>query len=171
MASDEAARDGFRREIPAAFNFGGEVVDAWARERPDDLALVWSDLAGNERRVTFAEMRTATNRMTNALAAAGIAKGDRVIVMLPRLPEWQIAMVGRLKVGAVPIPCIDMLTARHIACRLENSEARGAITTAGNVQMFAGASHLGAHSRSVRRRAAGRSWAPCWRESPTISRR
>lgn len=144
MTSYEAARDGFAWEIPATFNFGGDVVDAWARERPGHLALVWTDEAGSERRFTFAEMRAATNRMANALTEAGIAKGDRVIVMLPRLPEWQIAMLGCLKVGAVPIPCIDMLTRRDIAYRLENSAARGAVTTAENVEKFADAPDLAA---------------------------
>lgn len=142
MTSYEAAREAFAWEIPESFNFGGDVVDAWARERPDHLALIWSDEAGRERRFSYADMRAASNRMANALAAAGIAKGDRVVVMLPRVPEWQIAMVGCLKLGAVPIPCIDMLTERDIAYRLENAGARGAITTAGNVDKFADGADL-----------------------------
>ncbi|HUF86476.1 MAG TPA: AMP-binding protein [Thermohalobaculum sp.] len=142
MTSYEAARAAFAWEIPESFNFGGDVVDAWARARPDQLALVWSDEAGRERRFTHAGMRAASNRMANALVAAGIGKGDRVVVMLPRIPEWPIAMVGCLKVGAVPIPCIDMLTARDIAYRLENAGARGAITTAANVDKFAAGGQL-----------------------------
>ena len=38
--------------------------------------------------------------------------------MLPRLPEWQIAMVGAIKLGAIPIPCIDMLTPGDVAYRI-----------------------------------------------------
>jgi acyl-coenzyme A synthetase/AMP-(fatty) acid ligase len=142
MTSYEAARDGFAWEVPQTFNFGGDVVDAWARERPDHPALIWCDEAGVERRFSYAEIAAATNRMANALAAAGIRRGDRVVVMLPRIPEWQIAMVGCLKLGAVPIPCIEMLTERDIAYRLENAQARGAITTAPNVQKFARGAEL-----------------------------
>jgi acyl-coenzyme A synthetase/AMP-(fatty) acid ligase len=142
MTAYEAARDGFAWEIPETFNFGGDVVDVWAHERPHHPALIWCDEAGAERRFTYAEMSALTNRMANALAAAGIGTGDRVIVMLPRIPEWQIAMVGCLKLGAIPIPCVEMLTERDIAYRLGNSEARGAITTATNTHKFAGGAHL-----------------------------
>lgn len=137
MTSYDAAREAFVWQVPDTFNFGGDVVDVWAQERPHHLALIWTDEAGAERRFTYSEMRAATSRMANALAAVGIEKGDFVIVMLPRIPEWQIAMVGCLKLGAVPIPCIDMLTERDIAYRLENSGAAGAITTAPNIGKFA----------------------------------
>jgi hypothetical protein len=48
---------------------------------------------------------------------------DRVIVLLPRIPEWQISMVACLKAGAIPIPCIEMLTAKDIAFRVRDSGA------------------------------------------------
>jgi acyl-coenzyme A synthetase/AMP-(fatty) acid ligase len=142
MPNYEAARQAFRWQLPERFNFGADVVDAWARRRPDHLALIWSDEHGRERRLTFADMSRLTNRMANALAAKGVTKGDRVIIMLPRIPEWQIAMVGCVKLGAVPIPCVDMLTERDIAYRLENSQAVAAITTAPNIQKFTKAADL-----------------------------
>ena len=71
-----------RLEAPAAFNFGADVVDAWARD-PSKLALVWCDAEGNERRLTFDDVARASNRVANRLAARGVAKGDRVVVMLP----------------------------------------------------------------------------------------
>ena len=142
MTSYEAARDAFRWEVPETFNFGADVVDRWAAERPDHLALIWCDDAGNERRFTYADMAEATNRVANALEARGVKRGDRVIVMLPRIPEWQMAMVGCLKLGAIPIPCVEMLTERDIAYRLENSGATGAITTADNTHKFAGGDAL-----------------------------
>lgn len=156
MTSYDAAREDFSWEIPETFNFGGDVVDEWARSRPDHLALIWSDDFGNERRFTFDEMRRLSNRMANTLAEAGIERGDRVVVMLPRIPEWQIAMLGCLKLGVVPIPCIDMLTERDIAYRLESSGARGAITTASNTVKFPDGGEL------VVRLALGET-APGWR--------
>lgn len=137
MESYEAARQAFRWEVPESFNFGGDVIDRWARERPDHLALIWCDDQGNERRLTYADIARLSNRVANALSARGVKRGDRVIVMLPRIPEWQIAMVGCLKLGAVPIPCIEMLTERDIAYRLANSDATGAITTRANTGKFA----------------------------------
>lgn len=142
MPTYDAARRAFRWEVPETFNFGGDVVDAWARDRPDHLALIWCDDEGHDRRLTYADVARSSSRVANALAEAGVGKGDRVIVMLPRIPEWQIAMVGCLKLGAVPIPCIDMLTERDIAYRLTNSDAIAAITTAANTSKFASAPDL-----------------------------
>ncbi|MGE4340598.1 MAG: acyl-CoA synthetase [Pigmentiphaga sp.] len=142
MESYEAARQAFRWDVPESFNFGGDVIDHWAHEQPDHLALVWCDDKGNERKLTYADIAELSNRVANVLVARGVKRGDRVIVMLPRIPEWQIAMVGCLKLGAVPIPCIDMLTERDIAYRLANSEASGVITTLPNIGKFASGEHL-----------------------------
>ena len=57
--------------------------------------------------------------------------------MLPRIPEWQIAITACLRLGAVAIPCIEMLTERDIAYRVQNAEARGAVCRAAQTQKFA----------------------------------
>ena len=54
------------------------------------------------------------DRLAAAMRARGVAKGDFVVVMLPRIPQWQVAMIACLKLGAVAIPCIEMLTERGI---------------------------------------------------------
>ena len=128
-------------ETPATFNFGADVVDAWARD-PSKLALIWCDAEGNERRLTFADVARASNRLANRLAARGVVKGDRVIVMLPRVPEWQIALTACLKLGAVPIPCITMLTERDVAWRVGHSGASAAITSSAETPKFAAAGTL-----------------------------
>src|SRR6516162_2422209 len=128
----------FRLEVPGHFNFGADVVDRWA-ENSDHLALIWCDETGAERRFTFSEISRLSNRCANLFAALGLRRGDRVLIMLPRLPEWQISMVAALKLGAIPIPCIDMLTEADVAYRVAHSGARGAVTTAANVAKFAGA--------------------------------
>jgi acyl-coenzyme A synthetase/AMP-(fatty) acid ligase len=137
MADYETAHRRFAWEVPETFNFGGDVVDHWAKD-PTRLALIWCDDTGREERYTFADVSALSNRCANALSAAGVKRGDRVIVMLPRVPQWQIAMVGCLKLGAIPIPSIDMLTEGDVAYRIEHSEATGAITTAANCDKFGG---------------------------------
>ena len=119
----------FRWQVPDTFNFGVDVVDALAADA-DRLALVWCDESGAEERLTFADISRASNRLANALTAEGVTKGDRVVIMLPRCPHWQIAMSACLKLGAVVVPCITMLTARDLAYRLEHSGARAIVTTA-----------------------------------------
>jgi acyl-coenzyme A synthetase/AMP-(fatty) acid ligase len=134
---DETYR-AFRLEVPTHFNFGGDVVDRWAKES-DHLALIWCDEAGAERRFTFSEISRLSSQCANLFASLGLHRGDRILIMLPRLPEWQIAMVGALKLGAIPIPCIDMLTEGDVAYRIAHSGARGAVTMAASVAKFTGA--------------------------------
>jgi len=123
--------------VPEHFNFGSEVVDAWAADTAKP-ALIWCNGQGHERRLTFAEVAQLSNRFANLLRAHGVGKGDRVIVMLPRIPEWQIVMVACTKLSAVPVPCVTMLTEVDIACRVSHSEAVAAVTTRDNVHKFTG---------------------------------
>ena len=131
MRDYRAVYEAFRWDLPESFNFGGDVVDAWAAG-PERPALIWCDAAGAERRYSFADIARLSARFANLLSARGIGKGDRVVIMLPRIPEWQIATVGCLKLGAVPVPCIDMLSARDLAYRVEHSGAKAIVTTAAN---------------------------------------
>jgi acyl-coenzyme A synthetase/AMP-(fatty) acid ligase len=131
----EDIRKAFRWEVPETFNFASDVVDAWAKD-PAKLALIWCDESGREGRCTYARIADQSKRLGNVLRARGLKKGDRCIVMLPRIPQWQIAMVGCLRIGVIPIPCIDMLTAKDVRFRVEHSGAAGAITTASNASKF-----------------------------------
>src|SRR3546814_19856123 len=87
-------------------------------------ALIWCDSTGAEERYTFGDIAESSNRFANILRAHGVQRGDRFIVMLPRLPQWQIAMVGCIKAGVVPIPCIEMLTAGDVDFRVRKPEAK-----------------------------------------------
>lgn len=133
--SYEKIRREFRWQVPAQFNFAAYVVDRWAQD-PAKLALLWCDAAGREERFTFARVAELSRRVGSLLRASGLKKGDRCIVMLPRLPQWQLAMLGCLRVGVIPVPCIDMLTARDLRYRAEHSGAVGVITTGRNVSKF-----------------------------------
>jgi len=133
---DECART-FRWELPPTFNFGADVIDAQAR-RNDKQALVWCNEAGDERRFLFSDISRLSSQMSNLMLAQGLKKGDRVLVVLPRIPEWQIAMVACFKAGLIAIPCVEMLTAKDIGFRAAHSGAAGAITTAPNASKFDG---------------------------------
>src|SRR5262245_17621921 len=141
MTDYPATARGFRWAVPERFNFARDVVDHWAAT-PGKPALVWCNDADHERRLTFGDIGRASCRFANLLAAHGVGKGDRVMVMLPRLPEWQVAMVGILRAGAIPIPCIDMLTAKDVAYRVGHSGAVAAVTTAANTAKFADAARF-----------------------------
>ncbi len=128
----------FKWELPPTFNFGRDVVDRWAERQPTKLALLWCDDTGKERRFTFDDMRALTNRCAGLLHREGVRPGDRVIVMLQRVWQWQVAMIGCIKLGAVPVPCIDMLTAKDVAYRVGHCGATAVITHAESAGKFAG---------------------------------
>jgi acyl-coenzyme A synthetase/AMP-(fatty) acid ligase len=129
MTDYEATRRAFRLEVPRWFNYARDVVDARAASMPDALALVAAGPDGVERgRFSFRDIAEASNRVANALAAHGVGKGDRVLVMLPRVPEWHLALLGCIKLGAVPMPGTPLLTPHDVRYRLERSEALAVIT-------------------------------------------
>lgn len=127
----------FRWDIPETFNFGVDVVDVWAAER-DGLAIVWENAAGAEASYRFSDISRLSDQLAQSLRRLGVGKGDRVVVMLPRIPEWQISLIACLKLGAIIIPCIEMLTPRDIEYRVQNSEAKAAICRAEQSGKFAG---------------------------------
>lgn len=142
---DAMARD-FVLDIPHTFNFGRDVIDAQAA-RHDKPALIWCNDAGQERLFNFSDIARLSSQLAHLLTQHGISKGDRVLILLPRIPEWQIAMVACLKMGAIPIPCVEMLTAKDVQFRLNDSDAKAAITTVTNIDKFEG--HHNLQSRIV----------------------
>lgn len=131
MTDYENTHAAFEWDLPETFNFGGDVVDVWARD-PERLALIWCNAEGEEERYTYADIAALTNKFANVLKASGLEKGDRVLIVLPRIPAWQIALVACTKLGVIPIPCITMLTRKDLDYRFDHSEAKGIITTVEN---------------------------------------
>jgi acyl-coenzyme A synthetase/AMP-(fatty) acid ligase len=125
----------FSRDVPAEFNFATDVVEVWAQD-PNRLALICVNEAGEEQKHTYAQIAEAARRIGHTLTTGGVNAGDRVIVMLPRIAEWQISMVACLRIGAVPIPCITMLTASDLAYRCRDASAVAVITTEGETHKF-----------------------------------
>ncbi len=121
----------FRWDLPEHFNFATDVIDRHARDasRP---ALLWSDDEGREERYTFRDMQRMSNQFANVLAELGIGQGDVVLVILPRIPAWQVVMLGLLRMGAVAAPGATLLQPKDIAYRAQLSEAKAVITDVDN---------------------------------------
>jgi acyl-coenzyme A synthetase/AMP-(fatty) acid ligase len=129
MKDYELERRRFKLEVPEHFNFGLDIVDKWAEREPQKLALLAVDSNGeNPRQYSFSEMSKASNRFANILRRLGLKKGDRALLMLPRIPEWYVAIVGMLKLGVIPIPATTQCTSKDIEYRINTSEASMVIT-------------------------------------------
>lgn len=136
MTDYDAAYASFRWKRPERFNFATDVIDRWAAERPDATALLWSDERGEEHAYSFRDLRQRSLEAAHALTGLGLAKGDRVFVMLPRVPEWWFIALGCIRAGLVLMPGTSMLTNHDIRYRLEVARPKAVITDAESVAKF-----------------------------------
>ena len=113
--------------IPEHFNFAYDVMDAWAEEKPDGLALLWTNDEGEEKRTTFAQLKEETDQAASYLQSLGIGKGDPVMLILKRRYEWWITMLALHKLSAVVIPATHMLTKHDIVYRNTRASVKAII--------------------------------------------
>ncbi len=123
---EQACRE-FRWEVPEHYNFAVDVVDHWG-EDAQKLAMLWVNERGDEKRLTFRDFTVRSNQVGNALRTMGIRKGDRILIMSPRLPEWWEAVLGIMKIGAISMPGTTLLTPKDVAYRIQAAEAVAVIT-------------------------------------------
>jgi acetyl-CoA synthetase len=120
----------FRWQVPAQYNIGVDVCDRWAQSEPDRTAIFDVDANGAVDQVSYGALRTASNRLANVLAARGIARGDRVAILLPQGPAVAISHIAIYKLGAIALPLAMLFGVEAIAYRLGDSGARALITNA-----------------------------------------
>ena len=113
--------------IPENFNFAYDVMDAWAEEAPDKLALLWTNDQGVEIKATFGQLKEQTDQAASYLMSLGIGKGDPVMLILKRRYEWWIVMLALHKLGAVIIPATHMLTKHDIVYRNTRASVKAII--------------------------------------------
>ena len=119
----------FSWDVPKRYNIAVDTVD---KHDPQRLAMLWEDYRGNERRITFGDMRAMSNQMANVLRSLGVEKGDRVTVLLPSLPETAAAFIAVYKLGAILLSLSQLYGDDGIAHRLADSEAKVVITDGNN---------------------------------------
>ena len=113
--------------IPENFNFAYDVMDAWAEEKPDGLAILWTNDQGEEIRTTFAELKEQTDQAASYLMTLGIGKNDPVMLILKRRYEWWVVMLALHKIGAIVIPATHMLTKHDIVYRNTRASVKAII--------------------------------------------
>ncbi|MFL5824081.1 MAG: acyl-CoA synthetase [Solirubrobacteraceae bacterium] len=135
LANYEEERDTYRIEVPDRFNAVIDIVERWAAEAPDDVALVSLDGQGGlVAEHTAADLARESGRAARALLGLGVEKGNPVFIMLPRIPAWYWAVLGAIRIGAIPMPGTNQLTARDISYRLKSADTVAAITDAAGVE-------------------------------------
>jgi acetyl-CoA synthetase len=127
FSSEEDFKEHLHFIIPENFNFAYDVMDAWAEEAPDKLALLWTSERGEEVRATFADLKEQTDRTAAYFRSLGIGHDDKVMLILKRHYQWWLSMLALCKIGAVAIPATHMLTAKDIAYRNQRASIKAIV--------------------------------------------
>jgi acetyl-CoA synthetase len=128
MADYEETYQHFSIEVPEFYNFGFDVIDALAKKDRNKLAMIWVNQKGEEKNFTFRQLMNLSNQAANMLLKYGINKGDRVVILLTRVPEWWIFAIACIKLGAVFCPCPTMLTGKDLKYRVNAAKIKMVIT-------------------------------------------
>jgi acetyl-CoA synthetase len=122
---DELYR-GFRWDVPERYNMARACCGNWAPDR-GRFALYWEDESGAMAAYTYWDLQQAANRLSNALAALGVKRGDRVAIILPQRPETAIAYIAVFQMGAIALPLSHLFGPDALEYRMEHAEASVAI--------------------------------------------
>ena len=117
--------------VPERFNFARDVIDSLATQNRRGLLFVATD--GTQRDYTFAQIADASQRYAAALRDQGIERGSRVIVALPKIPQWLFVMLALDRLGAIAIPGPEQLRAKDLIFRANHAEAVAMIGDAPNL--------------------------------------
>lgn len=110
--------------VPENFNFAYDVMDAWAEEKPDKVALLWTSERGEEVSITYREFKEQTDKTAAYFMQLGIKHGDKVMLILKRHYQWWLSMMALCKVGAIAIPATHMLTVHDIVYRNQSASVK-----------------------------------------------
>ena len=124
FTSQEDFIKNFKVEVPENFNFGYDVVDAWAAEQPDKKAILWTNDQGAEHQYTYAELKEKTDATASYFQSLDIGHGDMVMLILKRRIEFWFCTIALHKLGAVVIPATHLLTKKDIIYRCNAADIK-----------------------------------------------
>ncbi len=122
---DELYRS-FRWDVPERYNIAAACCGQWAGDR-GRFALYWEDESGATAAYSFWDVQVAANRLSNALGALGVKRGERVAILLPQRPETAIAYIAIFQMGAIALPLSHLFGPDALEYRINHAEASVAI--------------------------------------------
>ena len=125
--SYEALTRDFGWRVPKRYNIGVDVCDKWAGET-GRLALIHKRADGRVERFTFAELKRLSDKLANALRAAGLSRSERIGILLPQAPETALAHVAAYKLGCIAVPLFTLFGPEALEYRLKDSGAKALVT-------------------------------------------
>ena len=113
-------------------NVAANCIDRHLATRADQVAILWEgDTPGTDRRITYRELHEQVCRLANALKDLGVARGDRVTIYLPMIPEAAFAMLACARIGAIHSIVFGGFSPESLANRIVDCDSRIVITADG----------------------------------------
>ena len=113
-------------------NVAANCIDRHLETRADQVAILWEgDAPGTDRRITYRELHEQVCRLANVLKGLGVAKGDRVTLYLPMIPEAAFAMLACARIGAIHSIVFGGFSPESLANRIVDCDSRIVITADG----------------------------------------
>ncbi|MEO7031103.1 MAG: AMP-binding protein, partial [Herbaspirillum sp.] len=125
----QALYQNFRWQVPEQFNIAEVCCQRWAEDKTR-IAILLEDEDGIETRLSYAELHQQANRLSNVLRKLGVARGDRIAIVLPQRLETAVAYMACFQLGAIAMPLSALFGPDALDYRLQNSAAIVAITDA-----------------------------------------
>jgi len=107
-----------RYNIDYPYKSLGQIFDETVAKMPDTVAMIFGS-----QTITYRQFGNRVNRFAGALSDIGVEKGDRVGLMGPNCPQWEIAFYAMLKIGAIVVQTNPMYIEREIAYQMNDSGA------------------------------------------------
>jgi long-chain acyl-CoA synthetase len=127
MLQDMAWLKFYDPHVPASIDYPEQTIPQamaeTAKRCPDQPAIIFKGT-----RIPYRALDQSVDRFGAALQGMGIQKGDRVAIHLPNVPQFAIAYLGTLRIGAVAVPCNPVYTARELKHQLRDSGAKAIVT-------------------------------------------
>ncbi|MCD8313355.1 MAG: AMP-binding protein [Bacteroidales bacterium] len=127
FSSYEDFLQNYKVRVPDDFNFGYDVVDAYAATEPNKEAILWTNDRGDVKHLTYADYKRLSDMVASYFLQLGIRRGDCVMLILKRRLEWWISMVALHKIGAVAVPATHLLTDKDIIYRCNEASIRAIV--------------------------------------------
>lgn len=124
FSSQEDFMNNFGIIVPEVFNFGYDIVDEWAKQEPDKVALCWTNDLGEHIDFTFADIKRESDKTASYFSSLGIGHGDMVMLILKRRYEFWFSIVALHKLGAICIPATHLLTEKDIIYRCNAADIK-----------------------------------------------
>lgn len=129
---DESNKPFYKWFVNGKINMTHNAVDRWLdTDKRNQVAILYVNERGEEKKLTYYELHREVNRTANALKSLGIKKGDAVAMYLPMCPELVISMLACAKIGAVHSVIYSGLSVGALVERLNDAKAKVIITADG----------------------------------------